>query len=310
MKSSHLLLLLGLNVGWAAVPTWATRLEGQLGALEFVFLRYAIALAGLLAVWPWLPGRMPTGRDLIRTVLMGVTVFTVGHLLQVGGIQGSQASDASLLLALDPLISSLGAAAFLHERIPRRRWAGFGLAIVGVAVMSLGRSDRPLPGLVANLLIVLSFASESVWSVVGKPLIGRWGIAKVTGLALAAGTLTNGLLLLPDAAAHAAAFARLSGEGWGVLVVMGLGLTAFGYSAWYLVIREAPVSVASMTIYLQPVVGTGLAVLLTGATLHLGHAWGSAAILAGLIVGIRRGPDRPAAPGEADRPEDLPSVPG
>lgn len=311
MKTSHFLLLLLLNVGWASVPSWATRLEGQLGVREFVFLRYGFALAGLLVIWPWLPGRMPRGRDFGRTVLMGVAVFTVGHLLQIGGIQGSEASDASILLALDPLVSSLGAALFLHERIPGRRWIGFALAILGVALMSLWKRAAPLPGLLANLLILLSFVSEAVWSVMGKPLIGRWGIPKVTGLALAAGTLANGLLLLPDAGEHAAAFGRLSPEGWGVLAFFGVVLTAFGYSAWYLVIRDVPVSVASMTIYLQPIVGTGLAILLTGAVLHPGHLWGGVAILAGLMAGIwRRGSRGPVAAGGEGEPEDRPPVPG
>jgi drug/metabolite transporter (DMT)-like permease len=293
MKLSHLWLLLILNCGWATVPTVATRLEGLLSPREFVFLRYALAFAGLLLLWPWLPGRMPRGRDFWRTAVMGIVVFNVGHLLQIAGIQLSRASDASILLALDPLVSSLGAALFLHERIPVRRWCGFAAAIAGVIVMSMWRRGGPLPGLLANLLIVMSFVSEAVWSVMGKPLVGRWGIPKVAGLALGAGTLANMLLLVPDAASHAAVFREVPGSAWVTLGFLGVFLTSFGYCAWYLVIREVPVSVAAMTIYLQPLVGTAMAVLWTGERLHLGHVAGGAAILAGLVIGMR---DREGSP--------------
>lgn len=286
MKPGHLVLLLLLNCLWASVPTVATRLESQLGVVAFVFLRYAFAFAGLLLLWPWLPGRLPRGADFWRTVAMGIAVFSIGHLLQIGGIQLSQASDASILLAVDPLVSSLGAALFLHERIPGRRWIGFALAMGGVGLMSLWGRQAPLPGLVANLLIVLSFVSEAVWSIVGKPLIQRWGIPKVTGLALAAGTLVNALLLAFSPSAQAASLGRLDAEAWLSLAFLGLVLTAFGYSAWYLVIRDAPVSLASMTIYLQPIVGTALAVSLAGEQLRASHLAGSLAILAGLVVGM------------------------
>lgn len=272
------------------MPSVASRADGILSAREFVFLRYAIALAPLLVLWPWLPGRLPSGRDFWRTVVMGVAVFNLGHLLQIAGIQLGRASDASILLALDPLVASIGAAIFLHERIPARRWAGFGLAIGGMIALSAGRGEGRLPGLGANLLVLLSFVSEAVWSVTGKPLITRWGIPKVTALALASGTVANAALLLDDPAGHAAAIAQAPAEAWISLAFLGIVLSAFGYSAWHMVIREAPVSVASMTVYLQPILGSAMAVMWAGDSLHAGHFAGAALIITGLVVGIRGQP--------------------
>ncbi|MBL9129026.1 MAG: DMT family transporter [Verrucomicrobiales bacterium] len=288
MKASHLILLLALNVGWAALPAIVSRHEAELLPREFIFLRYGFAFAALAVVWPWLPGELPKGRDFWRASAMGVTVFTLGHLCQIAGMQMSRASDAAVLLALDPLVSSIGAALFLHEKIPGRRWGGFVLAIAGVGLLSWWHAAAPLPGLIANLLIVLSFVSEAVWSVMGKPLVERWGIPKVTLLALGAGTLTNALLLVPDAGRHAARMAALSGEAWATLALLGILLTAIGYSVWYLVIREVPVSLAAMTIYLQPVVATVLAVVLAREVPHAGHAWGSLFIVAGLVLGLSK----------------------
>ncbi len=288
MKVSHLVLLLLLNCGWAAVPAFATRLQGHLGPIEFVFLRYSFALVALLVIWPWLPGRIPRGADFWRTCAMGVALFTIGHLSQIAGIQRSLACDSSILLTLDPLVSTLAAAWFLHEKIPRRQWAGFGLAMAGVAVMSVWNRSSPLPGLFANFLIVLSFVAEAVWSVVGKPLVARWGIPKVSALALAAGSLSNGILLFAWPSADPGALARLSSTDMWLIGILGVVFTAFGYTLWFVVIREAPVSVASLTIFLQPVLGTVISVLWTGEHLHAGHVAGSCAIVAGLVLGLSR----------------------
>ncbi|MBL9136541.1 MAG: DMT family transporter [Verrucomicrobiales bacterium] len=286
MKSAHLLLLLLLNAGWACMPTIATRLAGELGARQFVFMRYGLALVGLAILWPWLPGSAPRGRDLLRAAIMGIAVFNIGHILQVAGIQRSFASDASLLIALDPLVSSLGAALFLKEAIPGRRWLGFVLAIAGVGLMSLWHPEAPLPGLLANLLIVLSFVSEAVWSVMGKPLIQRCGVYKMTVVALAAGTAANlATLAVDNPAQQLAGIGRLSGEAWLLLAFLGVILTAFGYSAWLIIIREVPVSLAAMTIYLQPIFGTLVAVWVTQERLHWGHLLGFLAIVSGVAVG-------------------------
>jgi drug/metabolite transporter (DMT)-like permease len=304
MKASHLFLLLALNCGWAAVPTLAKRLEGQLGPVEFVLFRYGFGFVALAACWPWLTGRMPRGRDFWRTCLMGVAVFHLGHWCQIAGIQRSQASDSSILLALDPLVSTLGAALFLRERVPARRWLGFAFAILGVVVMSLWHRSAPLPGLLANLLIVLSFVAESVWSVMGKPLIERWGIPKVTALALGAGSVANLIAWMATRSATSQPFVpNLDATAWTCLALLGIVFTAFGYSVWYVVIRETPISIAALTIYLQPLLGTGLACLLTDEKLHAGHALGAGAILGGLALGLASRPHAPSPPNSPNSPK-------
>src|SRR4030095_13147136 len=105
--------------------------------------------------------------------------------------------------------------------------------------------------------------------------------------ALAAGTMVNALWFAGGAwRSSSLSFPRLDLHDWLVLAFLGVVLTAFGYSAWYMVIREAPISIAAVTIYLQPLVGTAVAVGLTGEHLHWGHLWGGVAILAGIVVGI------------------------
>src|SRR6185436_863443 len=124
---------------------------------------------------------------------------------------------------------------------------------------------------------------EAAYSIVGKKIIQRAGSVKVLALSLAVGTAAN---LLIDGPTTTTAASRMSLEAW--LLVLGLALicTAFGYSFWFLIIREGEVNVAALTIFLQPVFGVALAKLWLGEALHWGQLWGSAAIVLGLVVGL------------------------
>src|SRR5204863_6806328 len=121
-------------------------------------LRFGLAALVLAIVWPWLPGKSPRGPDLLRALGMGVFVFCMAPRLQVEGVHRGQAGDTSLLIALDPLITSIAAAIFLREQIAPRRWWGCTLGVAGVVLLSqVWREDvRPLHGLLANLLFMSS----------------------------------------------------------------------------------------------------------------------------------------------------------
>jgi drug/metabolite transporter (DMT)-like permease len=84
-------------------------------------------------------------------------------------------------------------------------------------------------------------------------------------------------------------------EAWLLLLGFALVCTSFGYGFWLVVIREAEVNVAALTIFAQPVFGVALAALWLGERLHWGQLWGSLTIVAGLAVGLSRQVKRTAS---------------
>src|SRR5262249_15494024 len=139
-----------------------------------VTLRFGLAGLCLLFAWPWLPGVAPRGRDLAKVVVMGIILYPVGQRLQVyGSILGS-AGNSSVLMAMEPLLTSVAAAIFLREHIGPRRLAGFSLAMFGVVLLNgVWRSDFQWTGLVASLIFISSFICEAAYSVVGKTVVQR-----------------------------------------------------------------------------------------------------------------------------------------
>jgi drug/metabolite transporter (DMT)-like permease len=275
-----------MNFFWAAVYS-AYKVIGQsLPTGAIVTLRFGLAGLCLLFAWPWLPGSAPRGRDLALTCCMGVMLFVVGQRLQVYGNQLGRAGDSAVLMAFEPLITSVVAGIFLHEHIGPRRWAGFALGLSGVALLhGVWRPDFQWVGLWPSMIFVSSFVCEAAYSVMGKPIVNRASIMKMLAISLLVGTLAN---LLIDGRATVGAARGLPVQGWVVLLALATICTAVGYSVWFVVIRECPVNVAALTVFAQSVFGVGLAALWVHEPLHWGQLFGCLTIIAGLVLGLSR----------------------
>jgi drug/metabolite transporter (DMT)-like permease len=238
---------------------------------------------------------------------MGLAVFCVGPRLQVLGVHLGSAGDSSVLVAIEPLITALAAAVVLRERIPARRWAGFGLGMIGVLLLSGGwKGSIAWNSLIAYGLFLSSFVCESAYSVVGKPLLGRVHVLKLIAAATACGTAAN---LVIDGRSTLVKTAHLPASAWLMVAYLVVICTLVGYTLWYVVIRNADVSLAAMTILVQPLFGVLAASAFLGEPWHGGQVWGTAAILAGLGLGLlapsaeaRRSPRGPTEPDAAPTP--------
>ena len=295
MRPAYLIILIALNFFWAATLSAYKLIEQYLEPGGIVTLRFGLATLPFLVLWPWLPGATPRGRDLLKTCGVGLIVFVMGHRMQVLGNKLSTAANSSILMAVEPLVTALGAALFLREHIGPRRLVGFAFAMLGVILLNgVWRPEFKWVSLGASAIFMSSFFCETAYSIIGKGLIQRAGAMKVLALSLATGMVAN---LLIDGPTTIAAASRMPGHVWLLLLVLALVCTSFGYAFWFLVIREGEVNVAALTIFAQPVFGVALAKLWLGENLHWGQLWGSAAIVAGLIVGLSRQIKAPAAGG-------------
>ena len=292
MKRAHLIILLAMNFFWAGAYSAYKIIGDGLPAGGIVTLRFGLAGLFLLLAWPWLPGRAPRGRDLLNTCWMGVVLVVVGQRLQVYGNQLGTAGNSSVLMAVEPLITSLAAAVFLREHIGSRRLAGFALGMCGVVLLNgVWRKEFQWTGLVPSLIFVSSFLCEAAGSVLGKPIVARASAVKMLAVALLTGTAIN---LLIDGRMTLRAATTLTPQAWGLLLALAVICTAIGYTVWFIVIRECPVNVAALTIFAQSVFGVAIAALWVGEKLHWGQLFGSLAIVAGLVLGLSRQIQKPS----------------
>jgi drug/metabolite transporter (DMT)-like permease len=292
MRRSHLILMVVFNVFWAGILSINLELGRHLTYTSTVTLRFGLAAAIALCLWPWLPGPTPKGPALLRTAIMGVVVFCIGHRLQVLGNTLGSAGNASILMGFEPVLTSVAAALCLREHVPWNRWAGFALCLGGIAL--LNRVWDPAfqwTHLQASVIFISSFLCEAMYSILGKPLGRDAGPCRVVALSLVAGTLAN---LAIDGHRTLSEAATLPWTGWVMFAYTAGPCTVAGYILWLEVIRDTPVNLVALTIFIQPVAGVLIAMAFLGERLHWGHLWGTLAIGAGLLVGFLRREGGPA----------------
>jgi drug/metabolite transporter (DMT)-like permease len=186
---------------------------------------------------------------LLAAGLLAVPAYNLA--LYYGQQHGVPPPVASLTTALLPLFVLLLAAAFLGERLTRRRIAAFLVAIAGLVLIALSKGDpRAAAGYGAVLgVTALAPLSWSLYSIVSKPVTESASPLVWTYLTIAAGGLPL-MALLPWSGG--AEMLALPAGGWAALLYLSLLCTMAGYAVWVRLLRHLPASTVGFTVFLNP----------------------------------------------------------
>lgn len=253
-------------------------------------LRVLIACITLLAVlrlrglhWPRLSRRQWIGLAVCSLLMVYINqiVFTLG-------VQRTAAANAALIIALNPLVSSLIAALWLGDRLSPARLAGVALGFGGVASVVLSRPGAVLgQGGLGDLLVLASVTTWVVGGVIVQRLARQLDSAVVSTVVfvLAAPLLLGHALL--DPAVHLPSLAQVSLSDVLLLCLSGMLATALGGLIWNQGLVRLGVARVALYAYWVPLFGVGFAVLLLGEPVTVWHGLGLAAVLAGTWLGTR-----------------------
>jgi drug/metabolite transporter (DMT)-like permease len=89
----------------------------------------------------------------------------------------------------------------------------------------------------------------------------------------------------------------MSAKSWIIVSFLAVVPTAIGYSVWFIVVRECPVSIAALTIFAQALFGIVFAAVWVGEKLHWEHLVGGLTIMAGMVIGLSRQIKKPGESG-------------
>jgi drug/metabolite transporter (DMT)-like permease len=273
------LLALG-NALWAGTYVAGKVALGQLSWVELNALRFSLATLLLAPV-------LIRGRHLIRReLLQRRSIWTLARLVLLGyvlnkafeyaGLALSTASDVALLIATEAIFTALLSWVVLKERVARSGVAALLVGLAGVYLV-VERGLAPNLGgpggasrIVGDALVVIALLFEAAYTVSGKASLDR-----VPPLLLTSVSIAGSLVIWLPAGAVAVArggWPHMTAQGALGVLYMAVIATVIGYWMWFRALSAVDASAAAPFLFIQPLLGAGLAVwllhdMLTWATL-------------------------------------------
>jgi drug/metabolite transporter (DMT)-like permease len=258
----------------------------------------ALALARLVIAWaalaPFARPRAeepPVSRSDRRTIAwMGLLGFAAAYACSHWGIARSTASNAALLIVVEPLTLMLVSPFYLGERLSRRETVGAALAVIGTVLVVVngipGVTETLVPHWQGDLLLVLAGIAYAAYSLLGRRVLDRHLPLGVTTRSLAWGAVG----ILPIVAAEWASGARPL---WTAPAIAGtlylaVVISALGYVAWNWALARVPAPRAALFLNVQPIAGAILGALLLDEPLTGFTVAGGVATVAGLAIAFGR----------------------
>lgn len=278
-------ILLGLALIWGVAFFFIKVAVTHVEPLTYVWLRLAIAGAGLLAFIRWRGDRLSLPLGIWAAILVLALLNNVIPFALFGWGQRHIASGlASILNATTPIWGVLVAHAFTaDEKITPAKLLGVIAGFFGVATMIgpdlLGAGGSLLAQL-ACLTAALCYAFASVWA-------RRFKKLGVSPIKVSAAQLISGALVMTP-------IAFVVDQPWtqplpplealGAITVLALVCSAFAYVLYFKLIDSAGATNALLVTLLVPPVAIVTGALLLGEQLSSGHFMGLAFIALGLAI--------------------------
>ena len=225
-------------------------------------------------------------RDTFISLGLGVLGFFVYQILTFSALSRIPASINAVLISNSVVFIAILSAIFLKEKIKLLTIFGIILAVAGVLLVtfnqgfSLGSTGRiDFLGISFSLLAALSSA---LYSVIGKKVLSSNDPLVITTLALFFGAVLQVILTVSTVGFSEVAVAGLKIN----LLTVFLGVTMIGisYPLWFVCLKRFPASQISIYMYLTPVFGVILSLIILDERFSWLFWVGGLLILAGIII--------------------------
>jgi len=276
-------------------------IAGSIPTADAAFMRFSLAALALAFLARIIDGKLvpPPRNQLVNLLLLGLSGVFIYNICFFTGLKYIEAGRAALIIALNPMVISLGAVLIFGERLSLLQCLGLLISLTGaLLVISNGHPGQLLSGGFgrgeASILgCVVSWAAYS--------LIGRKVLSAMTPLsAVFYSAFFGSLLLLPvtmldGTPPSPGSYIR---SDWVALLYLGVCGTAIGFSLYYRAIRTIGSARSGVFINLVPLFSILLGWLILGERIKSSVLAGGIILLTGVYLTNRPRPSEKVTPGE------------
>ena len=262
---------IALKLAFAQLPAlWVIAGRMALGAMVFL---------ALVRFWGRQHYRRGDWKPLMAMALLEPCLY---FLFEATALQNTSASQAGMVLALLPVLVTLGAYVLLGERLTRMRLVGFAVAFAGALWLSLAGdvseyAPNPLLGNAFELLAVLCAAA---YTILIKRLSERYTAVFLTALQAMIGTL----FFTPLAAFLTPWPEQVSLQAGMAVIYLGVVVTVGAYGLYNFGISQLPASRATAFDYLLPLFTLVFAAMILGERLNTQQLIAAVVVFIGVLL--------------------------
>jgi drug/metabolite transporter (DMT)-like permease len=285
---------------WAGNAIVARSVAGEVPPIGLAFWRWTLGAAIVLPVaWPLVRRDLPVLRANWRVMLLlsalGIGLFNTGLYLAA---QSTTALNIVMLQTSIPVLIVLAGFLIFHETVTFAQVIGIGLSLAGALTLITHGDWHVLTGLAFNVGDLWMLGACFMYAGYTALLRLRPNVHALSFLF--ASFVIGALLLLPFYVGESLVSRPVPLNWQALLAILYVAIFAsvLGYLAYNRTVLVLGASTAGLSVYLVPVFGTLLAMLLLGEHPQIYHAVGIGLIAAGIGLAARRSrvPPRPLTP--------------
>ena len=293
-------MLVAANVIWSLNYATTKYAFERWSPIAFSGLRFATAGIALALFVRWREGGLGVDRsDMRLVVLCGIVGIFLNQLTFTYAVDYTAAANVALILAAAPAFAAVFAVMLGHERVRPAHWLALGVSLVGVGLVVVGGSDLAGFSLRGDLLAVGAALTWAAYTVMLRPLLGRYSAIRISALVI----LVGAVIMAPVTVVQVANqdFDSLRRLDWAAWLYSTIGPLLVTNWLYFRALHRVGAARATLYMYLQPFLGAVFAAWLLGEKLVAVQLIGGAVIVGGVALGRAVAARRPMV-GEVEPP--------
>jgi drug/metabolite transporter (DMT)-like permease len=242
--------------------------------------RRAQAAGGTTSSVTYTPNPLTT-RDRVWLGVLGVVGHTMYQLFFVGGVALTAVSNGALIIGTTPVVVAMASAVMGRERIGWWHWVGALVSIVGIYFVVGHGASFGGASFRGDLLVMLSVACWSAYTLGASRLTERHSPLYVTGITMAIGTVPYVILALPQCLR--VDWAGLPAWIWVALIGSAVFALCLAYLIWYAAVQRIGPARTSAYSNVVPIAAMSVAAIWLGEPISMTKALGAVAVLSGVF---------------------------
>jgi drug/metabolite transporter (DMT)-like permease len=276
---------LGLLAALATVVLWASAYPAiRIGLKGFdpfslAALRYVVAGAVMFAWLLFTRPSLPRWSDCAQLALCAFIGITAYNLLLNAGQQSTSAAAASFIINTAPIMTSLMAVGFLHERFSALSWLGSLIGFIGVGLVASGQPGGLSFG-GGSMLVFLAALCHALYFILQRPLLARIGVKHCAPMLVVLGAI----FLLPWFPRAMSQWGAAPTEAIWAVVFLGIFPAAAGFFTWSYAQAHYGAARAANFLYLVPAVAATISYFVNSEVPSATTLLGGGIAIAGVVL--------------------------